>query len=221
MNSFINNCAHFLSYLFHPLNIPILGLLLLYNIDTFPISYLQKDSLFHIHIELKKMLFWLFLLFTWIAPLLMILTLKRNGEISSLQMPTRPERNLPIVFMIIFYLVFFALMKYQIPNDIVPSFIYKLIIGAALGLSIARIINNRLKISLHTLGMGMLSGVFFVYLLGQSLYPIWLLPLVFLLSGFVAWARIILNSHNLKELGLGYLVGFLAQWAVSIELNIY
>lgn len=221
MNRFLKNTAYFLSYLFHPLNIPVLGLLLLYNIDTFPISFLQKDSLFHIHIELKKMLFLLFLLFTWIAPLIMVLTLKHNGEISSLQMPIRKERNLPIVFMIVFYLVFFALMKYQIPYDLVPSFIYKLILGAALGLSIARILNNKLKISLHTLGMGMLSGTFFAYLLGQSLYPIWLLPLVFMLSGLVASARIILKSHNLKELGLGYLVGFLAQWAVSIELNIY
>jgi hypothetical protein len=215
MEKYLKSIALALSYLFHPLNIPILGLLLLYNINTFPSSFLQKDSLYHIHEELKKMLFWLFLLFTWIAPLIMVLTLKRNGEISSLEMPDKKERNTPIVFMVIFYLLFFALMKYQIPKDLIPAYIYKLLLGATLGLIIARIANSFLKISLHTLGMGMLSGAFFVYLLGQSVYPMWLIPLVFVLSGLVASARIILKSHDLKEIGLGYAVGFLAMLIFS------
>jgi len=215
MQKWIKTSARILSYVFHPINIPIFGLIILYNVDTLPKSFLKIDSLFHINYELKKMLLLLFVLFTWIGPLVMILGLKRSGAIDSLQMHLREERNAPIVFMMVFYLVFFGLMKFQIPQGIVPRFIESIILGAAVGLFCARLANNQMKISLHTLGLGMLSGSFYAYLLSQALYPLWLLPAVFLLSGIVASARIVMGSHNHKELLWGFSLGFLAQFITA------
>lgn len=210
------NIARLLAYLFHPINIPIYGLLLLLYTPSTHNSFLVTDSFYATHPEIKKMLIWLFALFTWAAPLVSTLLLKRSGDIQSLEMETREERNLPIGFMIFFFMIFFAMLFFYIPENIVPQSTHAILLGGFIGLVAVRYLNNRMKVSLHATGMGMLTGAIYAYYLNVSEFPFWIMPGLFLLSGIVISSRIYLRKHDLEESLLGYLAGFLAQLVSGI-----
>jgi hypothetical protein len=203
--------AQFLSYLFHPVNIPLIGIALLCSIECIPKSFLIADSFYHISAQLKIMLLLLFAIFTWVAPLIAVFYLKYSGEIKSLEMDEREERDLPLGFMIFFFLVFFGLMYFYLPQQYIPQSVNSIILGGFFGMIALKLLNSKLKVSLHASGMGMLCGAVYTYLWSQQVFPFWLMPAVFLLSGLIVWARVFLGKHDLKESLYGFAVGFLAQ----------
>jgi hypothetical protein len=203
--------AHVLAYIFHPLNIPLIGLLLLLYVPGIPISFLVKDSFYFLDSNIKVMLILLFALFTWAAPLLTLVLLKRSGDIRSFQLDEREERDLPIGFMIFFYLIFFALLFFYIPPYVVPDSTHAILLGGFLGLIVVRYLNRSIKISLHALGMGMLTGGIYAHFLSLSSFAPWMMPSIFLLSGVVVSSRIYLGKHDLSESLYGYALGFIAQ----------
>lgn len=207
----MRRAAHVLAYIFHPLNIPLMGLLLLLYVPGIPVSFLVKDSFYYLDSNIKVMLILLFALFTWVAPLLTIVFLKRSGDIQSFQMDEREDRNLPIGFMLFFYLIFFALLFFYIPPYVVPDSTHAILLGGFLGLIVVRYVNKSMKISLHALGMGMLTGAIYAHFLSLSSFATWMMPSLFLLSGLVVSSRIFLGKHDLRESLYGYGLGFLAQ----------
>jgi hypothetical protein len=212
----LTKTAQVLAYIFHPLNIPLMGLVLLLYTPSIPQSFLVIDSFYYAHPAIKTMLLLLFALFTWAAPLLTVLLLKRSGDIESLQMNNREERNVPIGFMIFFYMIFFALMYFYLPNDVVPKSVHEILLGGFFGLVGVRYLNNSMKISLHATGMGMLTGAVYTHYMGMSSFPFWVMPALFLLSGIVISSRVFLRKHDLQESLYGYGLGFLAQLLVGI-----
>lgn len=208
--------AQVLAYIFHPLNMPLFGLLLLLYTPCIPNSFLIIDSFYYLHPALKTMLLLLFGLFTWVGPVLTILLLKRTGEIRSFEMEHKEDRKLPLGFMVFFYLIFFSLVYFYIPENRIPTTVSVILFAGFLGLLIARFINETFKISLHALGMGMLTGAIYTHYLEMAVYPIWMLPALFLTSGVVISSRIYLGRHNLRESLYGYGLGFLVQLATGI-----
>lgn len=200
-----------MAYVFHPLNIPLFGLILLLYTPSIPQSFLVKDSFYYAHSGIKTMLLLLFGLFTWAAPLLTVLLLKRSGDIESFQMDKREERNVPIGFMIFFYMIFFALIYFYLPNNVVPTSVSAILLGGFLGLVGIRYLNNSMKISLHAAGMGMLTGAVYTHYLDMSSFPFWVMPTLFLLSGVIISSRVFLEKHDLRESLYGYGLGFAAQ----------
>ncbi len=208
---FLRKPAEVLAYIFHPLNIPLIGIALLCYTPSIPKSFLVLHSFYLTHPEIKRMLLVLFAIFTWIAPLVATFLLKRSGDIESFQMERREERNLPLGFMIFFFMIFFALLYFYIPENILPSSVYAILLGGFVGLIAVRWVNNTMKISLHATGMGMLSGAIYSYYLSSMVYPIWMMPTLFIVSGIVLSSRIFLGKHDLKQVLYGYGIGFLTQ----------
>jgi len=218
INTIMRAAAQIIAYIFHPLNIPLIGMTLLMYVSSTPRTFLVADSFYHISTELKIMLLVLFAMLTWFAPIITVFFLKKSGDIITYEMENREERNVPISFMLFFYILFFALIHYYIPKHVIPTSTNAILLAACIGLFIARLANNTLKISLHSLGMGMLSGATYVYYTTLSYYPEWVIPSVFLLSGIVVSSRIYLGKHDLKESLYGYALGFGAQLLASIIL---
>jgi hypothetical protein len=212
----LKKSAQVLAYVFHPLNIPLMGLVLLLYTPSIPESFLVIDSFYFAHPAIKTMLLLLFGLFTWAAPLLTVLLLKRSGDIESLEMDNREERNVPIGFMIFFYMIFFALIYFYLPNNVVPKSVSAILLGGFFGLIGVRFLNNSMKISLHATGMGMLTGAVYTHYLNMSSFPFWVMPTLFLLSGIVISSRVFLRKHDLQESLLGYGLGFLSQLIIGI-----
>ena len=197
--------AKILSTLFHPLLIPLIGLLILFNTNTY-INYSTPK-------ELKQFIIMLIIMSTLIIPLLIALFLLNKGFITSLQMESQKERRLPYMFTIICYM-FTLYMLTTIP---IQSIIFKFFIGATISVIIAFILNLKWKVSAHMIGIGGLVGALFymaIYLeTNMTLYII----TAILVAGLVGSARLILKAHNAMQVYLGFMVGVMCQAAVFIK----
>ncbi|MCB9174279.1 MAG: PAP2 family protein [Flavobacteriales bacterium] len=199
MNEQYKTIAKIFSYIFHPLIIPTLGMMIIFNTN----SYVN----FAIPFELKKAVTILVGLSTFIIPSLMTLLLLNRGYIKSVEMETTKERILPYGFTIVFY--FFTI--YMMLKAPIPPIIFNFMIGALVSVILAFIINLRWKISAHMTGMGGLTGALIAisFLLSVNLIPF--IALAILISGLVASSRLILNAHDPLQLVAGFFLGIFCQ----------
>lgn len=126
-------------------------------------------------------------------------------------MEKREERMTPIAVMTFYCLILYLFLLYQPQDAMIPSIIMGMAVGGAVASFAAFHITKVTKISLHGIGMGALSGFVFMYFSGMEYYSLWLLVATFLAGGIVLSARVYLNAHTLKQVGLGYALGFVTQ----------
>lgn len=190
-----------MSYIFHPVFLPTGGLVLIFSMN----SYIAHTTPF------EKQLFltiWIFLN-TALIPFLFTAVLRWRNLISSVQLHTREDRIVPFAFTLVFYLANYWMLR-DIP---MPAVIYSLFLGSSAAAGVALIITFFTKVSIHMIGMGGLTAS--IYGVAQ-LYHLPIIGLVMasiIASGLVASARYILESHSLKQIYLGWLIGFLAVYA--------
>ena len=190
-----------LSFVFHPVLMPTYAILLL--------LYFSKVFSQFMPIEQKTHLINFTLIFTLLLPLLGVFLLKKLKIVSSIYMENQKERKWPLLIAISSYYLLFRMFEFLYIHPI----IIKLVLGAILILFLAVIISNFWKISLHMLGIGGVFGAFlaFQYLFGGKLF---LIILLLLCSGLVAYARINENAHTLKQVYLGFLVGACVEFLI-------
>ena len=190
-----------LSFVFHPVLMPTYTILLL--------LYFSKVFSQFMPIEQKTHLINLTLIFTLLLPLLGVFLLKKLKIVSSIYMENQKERKWPLLIAISSYYLLFRMFEFLYIHPIIIN----LVLGAILILFLAVIISNFWKISLHMLGIGGVFGAFlaFQYLFGGKLF---LIILLLLCSGLVAYARINENAHTLKQVYLGFLVGACAEFLI-------
>lgn len=203
--------AKVISWLFLPLFTPIYGLLLVFFFPARPKSYLLMDALYFYPIQIKWLYLLLFLVFIVLAPGFSLIVLKMNGSVSALSMPERSERMKPISIMLFYTVVLFGFILYQGEQMMTPGTIKGMALGGVLSSVIAFIWNRYQKISLHGIGVGALFGFLYAYFLQLETYSLWILIVAVGVGGLTLSARLYLNAHNLKQIGGGYLVGFVTQ----------
>jgi len=191
--------AKIISTLFHPLLMPVIGLMIIFNTDSY-INYA-------IPIELKKAVLLLVGTSTFIIPLLISLLLLNRKLISSLEMETQKERVIPYAFTIIFY-VFTLYMLKQAP---IPPIIFNFVIGATLSVIIAFIINIKWKISAHMIGVGGLVGALICISIMLEIYITPYIIFGLLIAGLVGSSRLILKAHTQLQVYVGFVVGVICQ----------
>lgn len=191
--------AKIISGVFHPLLMPVIGLLIIFNTDSY-INYT-------IPLDLKKAVIILITTSTFVIPLLISLLLLNRKLINSLEMETSKERIIPYAFTIIFY-VFTLYMLKQAP---IPPIIFKFIIGATLSVILAFIINIKWKISAHMIGIGGLFGALLSISWVLELYLTPYIVLSLLIAGLIGSSRIILNAHNAPQVYAGFFLGLFCQ----------
>lgn len=199
MDEQLKTTAKFFSYVFHPLIIPTLGMIIIFNSN----SYVN----FAIPYELKKAVVILVGLSTFVIPTFFTLFLQNRGYIQTLEMETTKERVLPYGFTIIFY--FFTI--YMMMKSAIPPIIFNFMVGALVSVILAFIVNLKWKISAHMVGIGGLTGALIAtsFLLNVNL--ITYITLSILISGLVASSRLILNAHSPSQLIAGFLMGMICQ----------
>ena len=191
--------AKVISGIFHPLLMPVIGLLIIFNTDSY-INYT-------IPADLKKAVIILTATSTIIIPLLISLLLLNRKLIKSLEMETNKERIIPYAFTIIFY-VFTLYMLKQAP---IPPIIFNFIIGATLSVIFAFIINIRWKISAHMIGIG---GLFGALLSVSFVLEVYITPHIILAlftAGLIGTSRLILKAHTHSQLYAGFVLGAFCQ----------
>ena len=190
---------HFLSivsYLFHPLFIPIGGTILYFIVAPYSTLEVQSGNILPIFI------------LTVIIPIIFFLILKNLGVIHSIFLPTVEERKYPLYISCILFLM---ILYKVIPNNYVHELFY-FFTGLLTATGTALILLFlKFKTSMHLLGMGSIL----MFMIGLSIHfevNITLaISLFVLFTGLVTTSRLYLKAHNKVELLIGFLIGCCSQ----------
>jgi len=186
-----------ISYLLHPLWMPLYVVLMFWEMNSRVHFYPQSSAWYYI--------IFVVLINSIIIPLLMFWMMRRLGIISSLRMEERKDRVYPFLVTGIFYLTSWFVFYNLGILDLVA---YLFIVAAVLAF-ISLVVNVFWKISVHSISMGAMS-VFIIFL--TSVYFIsssWPSYAIILLSGVVGFARLKLQCHSPAQIYSGYLLGAL------------
>lgn len=187
--------ATLISYLLHPILIPLYTVLFLLNSGIY-------FSLF-LTIEAKFILIITFLVTTVIFPLFIMVILNRKKVIKSFFLETREERIYPLLIITVFYYLTYYLLKGVHVSFILSFFM----LGSTFLAILALIITFYLRISLHMLGMGGLLGMLTGLSANISLNLFIPILVMLFLSGITGFARLKMDSHKPVEIYTGFLLG--------------
>lgn len=197
--------SNIISLLFHPLLFPTYGALLILGLNPNMFGYFGERLHF----------VWLIIVFalTVIFPAIWMLMMKGLGMIDSLKMETNKERIIPFVAAMTFYLwatwMFKANVHMKIPGN---QFLFYMMVGATISISVAFLMNSFTMVSLHTLGAGSIVALLLI-LVRFSTYDLRMLFVgAILLAGIIGTTRLILKAHNSAEVFSGYFIGFVGQF---------
>jgi hypothetical protein len=194
----IRVAAKIISYIFHPLFVPVyVGLFLLYEVRLF------NDRT---NWQQKIILAQFFIYYTFF-PLMTTLLSKALGFIQSVYLKTQKDRILPYIVCEIFY--FWA--WYVFKNVHFPKEVVMFSLGVFLACSLGLILNSYMKISMHTISLGVVCAFFLLAAtISTNSYGIYI-SIAFLVAGITATARLIDSNHTQKEIYLGFFAGALAE----------
>ncbi len=196
--------AQFISFIFHPLLMPTYGFVLLF----FTNNYISTFTT----LQRKVLIILVTFIFTFLLPSINAYILLKMGRIKSLSMDSSDERLVPYTgAAVYFFSLYYLFTTAEFPN------IFKVfILGAAISIVLTLLINFKWKISAHTIGIGgMVGGMLgVVYRLHVDLH--FILMLIILASGLVAYARLKLNAHTPAQVYTGFLLGFLVELFLMI-----
>ncbi len=199
----IDHLSKILSLIFHPVFMPVYGLLVIFYSPTFMV---------HLPAGMKRIMFFLAAINMTVVPLAMMPLMKFRNIIKSYHMDTRGERIIPLALGSMMYVVTTIIFySYQIPV-IIKSFM----MAAALTSVILLVINFFWKISIHAAGMGALlaTAVMLSLRMRTNLFVI-LIPLL-ILSGLVMSARLYMSSHRPAQVYAGFLLAFFTVFFVMM-----
>lgn len=191
--------AKIISYLFHPLLMPTLGIWLVLNSDLYFTQFIPTNF--------KLTLYGLIAAFTCFMPALNAFFLLRNGFIKSLQMETKEERRIPFITTAIFYFSTYYLLN----HNSIPVVIKLMILGATMSIVLAYFINFFWKISAHMIGMGGIVGAMIGISIRLHFDQNFLILILILLSGILGFARLQLKSHQPMQIYAGFFLGAICE----------
>ncbi|EAR02262.1 hypothetical protein [Maribacter sp. HTCC2170] len=186
-----------ISYIFHPLFIPIAGTLAYFLITPkYSPLELQSGNILPIFI------------LTVIIPIITFLILRNIGYVNSIQLPTIQERKYPLYI----NLVILLMIVYKvIPNNYIIELYFYFVGLIAATFATIILLFFKVKSSMHLLGMGSL----FMFLVNLSIHfeiNITLALSLFILAiGLVSTSRLYLKAHTKAELILGFGIGLISQ----------
>lgn len=203
--------ANLVSILFHPLLVlTYMSLVLLW---TNPFSFGFR------HVAEADTLLIIIVMTSVTLPAIAVLMMKMLGWIDSFRMESRHERIGPYIAAGLMYLTLYLHVS---QGDSFPTSIKVAILGSLISLWSCFFLNNFFKISAHAAGMGgfvtlvTLTKIKFGYDQAQIGMPghvnlavplDYLLYAVIIIAGVVCTARLILQTHALKEIYIGFGIG--------------
>ncbi|MBT3385625.1 MAG: PAP2 family protein [Prolixibacteraceae bacterium] len=192
--------AKIISIIFHPVLVPTLGLILLFN-SGFYFSILSWEA--------KRFILLVVFFSTGILPLLTVAILALNPKFD-ISLDNSRDRIIPLLFSSVYYYLGYLLM-----NKMNAFPVFKIFLIASVIVIIALLmISFKWKISNHMAALGGLTGTLFALSFKTGINPLLAVVLAIFISGLVGTARLLLNKHKLWQLIAGYFLGFLILYLV-------
>jgi hypothetical protein len=189
-----NNLAKIISAVFHPLLMPVYGMLIVFSAPTI-FGYLP--------VNVKKILLLIIVINDVLVPLFLMPYFRLRNIISSWTIEDRRERTIPLIATSFFYSVtVYITLKFHI-----PLFIKSFILASALLVIAVTLINFWWKISIHSVGAGALLALIAILSIKMQTPLPWLLIAAIISAGMVMSSRLWLESHKPGEVWSGFFLG--------------
>ena len=179
----MKKAAPLISYLFHPLLMPSLGLLIILNSGTY-LALLDPAA--------KRAIMFVMALGTLVFPLMLLPVLQyRNLMMKDGQAATRGERLIPQIIILALYIVTFVYFKRLPLSQVIHA--YVLSVTGTFFLLI--LLNLRFRVSIHAAALGGLTGLIIalIYLYETPLQGLLMLSL--LAGGLTGSSRLAQGDH--------------------------
>jgi membrane-associated phospholipid phosphatase len=207
--------SHIISWVFLPLFMPMYGLLIAMYVPSNQDYLFNEDSMFFLTDPAKTAILYMFLIFSVLAPALSFIILRKRNIISTIDMESQAERNIPMFITLTYCLVLYFLFILKAQDNILPKYVYALPLSGVFVTASFTYINRWIKISLHAGGAGILTGFIFAYVAAQIEYQFWILIFVILASGITISARLYLKKHTQTEVYTGWLLAVLITFLIN------
>ena len=191
-----HSVAKVVSVLFHPLFMPLYGLIIIFSAPTL---------FWYLPFAIKKTIFMIILVNNVLIPVSLLPFFRYRNIISSLVMEERNERLIPLLIISLLYSVTsFIMFRLQIPLFL-KTYFYSISFLSVLVL----IITFWYKVSIHSASAGAMIGTVLVLSLKMSESLQWFLIPSVLIGGIILAARLKLNTHDSTQVYVGFMAGLL------------
>lgn len=203
----LRSLAQIISYVLHPVFIPVyVVLFLLYEHPFHFLGYADRQKAMVVGQALAMYTFF---------PLVTVGLLRALGFIRSFHLHDRKDRIIPLVACGIWYFWIWYVWRNMAGQSPVTV---QLALGIWLAASLGLLLNSYMKISLHGLSVGVALCFMLLLSLQENLhYGTWLSSTIFL-TGLVCTARFIVSDHRPIEIYGGVFAGMLCMlvgWVVG------
>lgn len=197
--------ASLLSFLFHPLVMPSLGLLLLLNSGTY-LSLLDPAA--------KRAILFVMVLGTLVFPLMMLPILYYRNLVSSFKDVTKEERLVPQIIILVLYIITYVYFSKLPLSRVIHSYV----LSTAVVLLLVILLNFRLNICMHSAALGGFTGLIIALIILYETPLQGVLILALLAGGLNGTSRIILKLQKAWEILASWILGFTV---VMVTILIY
>ncbi|MGC1632880.1 MAG: hypothetical protein WA749_12290 [Gelidibacter sp.] len=186
-----------ISYIFHPLLSPLLGV----------IFYFSKTPRFIPEPVIRAKIFSITIL-TVILPILIYFLLKTIKQVNSLELKTSKERIIPLILNV---LILILILERVLPYEEIPELYYFYLGILFSSLACLFLAFLKFKASIHMIG----SAGFFMFAVALSIhFKINIngtIALMCIIIGAIATSRLHLKAHTYAELVMGIFIGLTPQ----------
>lgn len=186
-----------ISIIFHPLIVPTYGMIFMFMVVPYlKVMFMVSKALFLFYILS-------FFVMTCLFPVLTLLYMYKKKLISTLYVGERKERFYPLIITLAYYVVYLIFFALKV-SDTITTF---MLLIPIIGMLLAFILTFFIKVSFHSIAMGAMLGFLFVLPnIRQYLYIV----IALFVAGCVCSACLVLHRNNIKQVILGFVVGFVS-----------
>jgi hypothetical protein len=201
----IKMAATFISYIFHPVFVPVYVIAFLVYVHPYlfaGFSALDKTRT----MAMGVMMYTFF-------PLITVLLLKGLKFIDTVYLVTQKDRVIPLIACGVWYFWIWWVWK-NLPDY--PQAAVAFALATWISVSIGLMANIIMKVSLHAISMGVMLSFFLLMAFSQDLNFGFYISVALLITGLVCTSRFIVSDHEPKEVYGGLVIGFFSvlvgQW---------
>jgi len=199
--------AKFISYVFHPLFIPLYITYFIIQIRSYQLAGI--NDWINLRILLQVFVNCTFL------PLASILLLRALNFIDSVFLKTQRDRIIPYIICMIFYFWNWYVFKNNHEIRDLVSVSMAIFNASVLGF----LVNISMKVSMHAISVGVMTTFVALLAFSDSSSFSFYLSIAVLIAGIVCTSRLIVSDHSQREIYYGFLIGILSQLAAHYFVN--
>jgi len=205
--AWIRFIATIISYVFHPLFIPVYLTYFVFTTRAYQFAGIDPWAK-----TLKLLLVFITCCF---FPLISVLLLKALNFIESIYLKTQKDRIIPYIICMTFY---FSVWYYFKKNHEVADLVSMAL--AIFNASVAGfLLNIIIKVSMHAIAVGVMTTFIAILAFHETVNLSLYLSIAFFIAGIVCTSRMIVSDHRPGEIYIGFIAGILSQLAAQYFVN--